>query len=148
MISIEVLRSFPYFAGVSPDTLRAIAEFTQEHEFKAGEALAREGDVASRLCILRTGQVDVIYRSQVSDGSIVDTVVPGDLLGWSALLPPHKITATIEGRENGRYVAIDGERLRRLCEKDHTLGFRLMTWVAQEIRNRLQGVSVQLATSG
>ena len=148
MVSIEVLRSLPYFAGVSPDTLRAVAEFTQEREFKAGEALAREGDVARWLCILRAGQVDVIYRSQAHGGSIVDTVVPGELLGWSALLPPHKITATIEGRENGRYVAIDAEGLRKLCEKDHTLGFGLMTWVAQEIRNRLQGVSVQLATTG
>lgn len=148
MVSVEVLRSLPHFAGVRPESLKAVAEIAEEREFKAGETLCREGEPARWLSVLKEGEVDVVYRSQAHGGSIVDTIVPGELLGWSAIMEPHTISATVQARGNGRYLAIQADGLRKLCEKDHTLGYRLMTWVAREIRSRLVGISVQLATSG
>lgn len=145
MISTETLRSFPYFAGISDNTLKNIARIAEEREFTAGETLCREGDPARALAILEQGQVDVLYAMPRTEAHIVDTLVPGDLLGWAALMEPHRAGATTVAREPGRYVAIDAAALQDLCEKDHTLGFRLMTWVATDSRNRLAGVSVQLA---
>lgn len=145
MVSIEVLRSFPYFAGVSPETLKAVAEATEERTFLPGQPLFREGDPARALYILRAGEVDIVYQHHVDEGRVVDTVVAGDLIGWSALVEPYRCTATAVPRASGRAVCIDAAGIRKLCERDHMLGYRLLKEVAGMLSRRLQGALVQLA---
>ena len=145
MVSIEVLRSFPYFAGVSPDSLKAVAEITDERSFPAGEPLFEEGDTAQSLYILRAGEVDIVYHCQDDDGCVVDTVVAGDLIGWSALVAPYSCTATAVPRVAGSAVRIDAAGIRKLCELDHTLGYQLLKELAGTLSRRLQGALVQLA---
>ena len=94
MVSIEVLRSFPYFAGVSAESLKAVAAITEERAFPAGQPLFKEDDPARALYIVRAGQVDIVYQRHVDEGRVVDTVVAGDLIGWSSLVEPYRCTAT------------------------------------------------------
>jgi len=145
MVSVELLRSFPYFAGVSTDSLRALAAIASERDFSTGEVLFREGDPAHYLYILRQGEVDVIYRLHDGLERVVDTVVGGELLGWSAIVAPHRNTATGIAREPGRAVCIDAAELRKLCQQDQALGYRLLAQVAGVLSSRLQGARIQLA---
>jgi CRP/FNR family cyclic AMP-dependent transcriptional regulator len=145
MVSIEVLRALPYFAGVSTESLRAVAAIAEERTLTPGKALFREGDVAQALFILRAGQVDIIYQQNVDEGRVVDTVVAGDLIGWSALVEPYRCTATAVPRESGQAVQIAGPAIRALCERDHTLGYHLLKQLAVTLSHRLQGALVQLA---
>lgn len=148
MVSIEVLRAFPYFAGVSAETLKAVAAITEERTLALGEPLFREGEPARALFILRNGQVDIVYQHHIGEGRVVDTVVAGDLIGWSSLVEPHRCTATAVPREAGRAVRIDGPGIRSLCEQDHTLGYHLLKELAGTLSRRLQGALVQLAAGG
>jgi CRP/FNR family transcriptional regulator, cyclic AMP receptor protein len=148
MVSIEVLRSFPYFAGVSTDSLKAVAAVTEERAFAAGEPLFKEGDPARALYILRAGQIDIVYQRHSDEGRVVDTVVAGDLIGWSALVAPYCCTATAVPREPGRIVRIDAVGIRNLCDRDHTLGYHLLNALADTLSHRLQGALVQLAAGG
>jgi CRP/FNR family cyclic AMP-dependent transcriptional regulator len=148
MVSIEVLRSFPYFAGVSTESLKAVAAITEERAFPAGQPLFKEGDPARALYILREGQVDIVYQRHVDEGRVVDTVVAGDLIGWSSLVEPCRCTATAVPREAGRAVRIDAAGIRNLCEQDHTLGYHLLKELAGTLSRRLQGALVQLAAGG
>ena len=148
MVSVEVLRSFPYFAGVSAESLKAVAAITEERTFPAGQPLFKEDDPARALYILRAGQVDIVYQRHVDEGRVVDTVVAGDLIGWSSLVDPYRCTATAIPREPGRTVRIDGPGLRSLCERDHTLGYHLLKEVTGTLSRRLQGALVQLSADG
>ena len=148
MVSIEVLRSFPYFAGVSAESLKAVAAITEERAFSAGQPLFKEDDPARALYILREGQVDIVYQRHVGEGHVVDTVVAGDLIGWSSLVEPYRCTATAVPREAGRVVQIDAAGIRNLCEHDHTLGYHLLKELAGTLSRRLQGALVQLAAGG
>lgn len=145
MVSIEVLRSFPYFAGVCAESLKAVAAITEERPLALGEPLFKEGDPARALYILRAGQVDIVYQHHRDQGCVVDTVVAGDLIGWSALVEPYRCTATAVPREPGQVVRIDAVGIRGLCERDHTLGFQLLKELAGTLSRRLQGALVQLA---
>lgn len=147
MISIEVLRSFPYFAGVSPESLKAVAAIAEERAFAAGQPLFKEGETAHALYIVRSGEVDIVYQRHVDEGRVVDTVVAGDLIGWSSLVEPHRCTATAVPRQAGRAVQIDAAGIRNLCERDHTLGYHLLKALAETLSHRLQGALVQLAAS-
>ncbi len=148
MVSIEVLRSFPYFAGVSAESLKAVAAITEERDFPAGEPLFKEGEAAEALYILRAGEVDIVYQLHVDEGRVVDTAVAGDLIGWSALVEPFRCTATAVPSTAGRAVRIDAPGIRELCERDHTLGFHLLRELAGTLGRRLQGALVQLAAVG
>ncbi len=145
MVSVEILRVFPYFAGVGAESLKAVAAIAEEHQLRPGEPLFKEGDPARALFILRAGQVDIVYQQNIDQGRVVDTVVAGDLIGWSALVEPYRCTATAIPREAGRAVRIDGPAIRQLCERDHTLGYHLLKELAATLAHRLQGALVQLA---
>jgi CRP/FNR family cyclic AMP-dependent transcriptional regulator len=148
MVSIEVLRSFPHVAGVSSDSLKAVAAITEELAFKAGEPLFKEGDSARALYILREGQVDIVYQLQGDEGHVVDTVVGGDLIGWSSLVEPYRCTATAVPRQDGRTVRIEATGIRDLCARDQSLGYHVLKELCATLSRRLQGALVQLAVSG
>jgi CRP-like cAMP-binding protein len=71
--------------------------------------------------------------------------VDGDLLGWSALIEPYKMTAIATAMKNTLLVRLDAPRLRRLCDQDPLLGYRLAIQVAKLLAHRLEGARVQLA---
>jgi CRP/FNR family cyclic AMP-dependent transcriptional regulator len=147
MVPVETLRSLWYFAGVSPETLRAVASLTDEHEFQAGQILWREGQPVESMLIVRRGEVDVIYQLQDRQQRVVDSVVGGELSGWSALVEPYQHTATCIARSAGSALHIETTGLRALCERDHTLGYRLFAQVAKTLSSRLEGARLQLAAA-
>jgi CRP/FNR family cyclic AMP-dependent transcriptional regulator len=148
MVSVEVLRSFPYFAGVGSESLKAVAALADERVFKAGEVLFKEGEPARSLYVVRQGQVDIVSHPHAGEDCVVDTVVGGELIGWSSLVEPYRTTATAVARDAGRAVRIEAVGIRDLCEKDHTLGYRLLRELTATLSRRLQGALVQLAAAG
>jgi CRP-like cAMP-binding protein len=117
----------------------------EERDFRAGDILFKEGDLSRGLYILRQGQVDIVYRLHGGEERVVDTVVAGDLIGWSSLVEPHRSTATAMAREAGSAVWVAAAGIRDLCEKDTALGYHLMKQLTNILSRRLQGALVQLA---
>lgn len=146
MISPEMLRRYPYFAGVSDASLKAIAVVADEETVPAGTTMFTEGDPATKLYIIVKGQVDIQYTLGSGELRTVDTLVNGDLLVWSALVEPHKCTTVGTTAQDTQLVAIDAMKLRDLCEQDPLLGHRLMSQVAKLLAHRLEGARIQLAT--
>ncbi len=145
MISPELLRRYPYFAGVSDQSVKEIAMIAEEKRVPAGTRMFGEGDPAKFMYIINKGEVNIDYL--LGDGTIrtVDTLVDGDLLVWSALIEPYKTTAIGTATKDCELVCIDAAGLRALCEKDPLLGYRLTGQVAKLLANRLEGARVQLA---
>ena len=145
MISPELLRRYPYFAHVGEDSLKAVAMIADEKRVPAGTHMFSEGDPADALNIIVKGQVDIQYVLGTGEKRTVDTLVDGDILGWSALVEPHKYTALSTTTKDTHLIAISGKKLRDLCEKDPFLGYRLMTQIAKLLAHRLESARIQLA---
>lgn len=145
MISPEVLRRYPYFAGIDAESLRRLAMITEEQRIRAGTELFREGDPAKYFSIILGGEVSIQYLLGNGELRTVDTLVPGDLLGWSALVEPYKYTAIGTTTKDTELARIDGVKIRELCDKDPLLGYRLTTEVAKLLGHRLEGARIQLA---
>ncbi len=90
--------------------------------------------------------VDIQYTLVTGERCTVDTLVPGDLLGWSALVEPYRMTAIATAPAGTRLIKIEAKRLRELCDRDPLLGYRLMSQVVKLLDDRLDGARVQLAT--
>jgi len=147
MMPSQELKRYRYFAGLPDSVLDGIAAISILRQFKAGDRLLEEGAPAKQLLIVKSGQVDIIYR--LGDGREVtaESAVGGDVIAWSALLEPYKLTASGVGTKDGELISIEGEHLRQMCDLDAWLGFQLMTEVARGLRDRLTGLRVQLAAA-
>jgi len=145
MISPELLRRYPYFAGVSEESLKAVAMIADEKRTPAGTQLFSEGDPADTLNIIVRGEVNIQFILGSGERRTVDTLVDGDILGWSALVEPYKYTAVGTASKEMQVVSINAKKLRELCDKDPLLGYRLMTQIAKLLAHRLEGARIQLA---
>jgi CRP/FNR family transcriptional regulator, cyclic AMP receptor protein len=145
MISPEVLRRYPYFAGIHDESLKQLAMIAEEKVVPANSVMFRAGDPASHLSVIVKGEVNIQYILGNGELRTVDTLVEGDLLMWSALVEPYKATALGTTTKETQLARIDATKLRRLCEQEPILGYRLMTQVARLLAHRLEGARVQLA---
>jgi CRP/FNR family transcriptional regulator, cyclic AMP receptor protein len=145
MISPEVLRRYPYFAGVDEESIKQLAMIAEEKCIPAGAELFREGDPAKFLSIILGGEVGIEYLLGNGEKRTVDTLVAGDLLGWSALVEPYKYTAIGTTTKPTELAQIDAVKLRKLCDANPLLGYRLAREVAKLLGSRLEGARVQLA---
>jgi len=134
----------PVFKGLDQDQLELIAGCASNTVFAAGERLFREGDQADTFFLIRHGLVAldayVPNRGQLT----VETVGPGEIVGWSWLLPPHRWHFTGRAVDLVRAVQFDGACLRKKCDEDPVLGYDLITRFAQVLVSRLQATRLQL----
>jgi CRP/FNR family transcriptional regulator, cyclic AMP receptor protein len=145
MISPEVLRRYTYFAGITDEGLKQIAMIADEQAIPGNTRIFNEGDSASHMLIITQGEINIEFQLGSGELRIVDTMVAGDLLGWSALVEPYKMTANGTTTKNTELIRFDGIKLRQLCEKDSAVGYRLVMQIAKLLAHRLEGASVQLA---
>jgi CRP/FNR family transcriptional regulator, cyclic AMP receptor protein len=145
MISPEVLRRYPYFAGISEEGLKQIAMIAEEKSIPANTRIFNEGDPATHMLLIVKGEVNIEFLLGNGELRIVDTIVGGDLLGWSALIEPYKMTANGTATKTTDMVRIDAIKLRQICEKDAQIGYRLILQIAKLLAHRLEGARVQLA---
>ncbi len=78
--------------------------------------------------------------SQIS----VDTALPGNIFGWSALTGGARRTATATSTQPTKVIAISAHHLKSLCETNHTLGYELMKRLVDIISRRLDNRNKRL----
>jgi len=147
MMRYQELQRYRYFAGLPQSAMEELAWISSVRPFKAGERLLEEGARATHLLIVKSGQVEIGYRLGDGREVTVDSAIAGEVLAWSSLLEPYKLTASLVGSKDGELIAIEGRKLRELCEADTWLGYQLMTEIARVLRDRLTGLRVQLAAA-
>lgn len=159
MISPEILRRYPFFAGLNADQLTLLAQHAEEKEIEPGIYLFREGQPLTEMYLLLAGQVDVLLELPAQNVShrvadqllgemktedvVVSTVGPGEIVAWSALLPPHTATASAKTATAVNLVAFDGPALMQQFAADPAFGFVMTQKVAGVMRERLQALRIE-----
>jgi len=147
MISPETLRRFSCFSPVPESSLKALAMIASETFVPAGTTIFNERDPADALRIITEGKVDIRYTLREGETRIVDTLATGDILGWSALVEPYRMTGTATACTDTRMIVVEARPLRDLCDQEPLLGYRLMSQAVKLLTDRLEGARIQLATA-
>jgi CRP-like cAMP-binding protein len=147
MITVEELKRYPHFSSMSNSYLQDIARISHEMTFESGERLFREGNTASHLIFIKSGEINVVYLLGDGREVVADTLVTGDTLAWSAVLTPHRLTASGVGSKSGSVIMIEAKGLRKLCDEHTDFGYALMREIARTLRSRLSAMRVQAAAS-
>jgi CRP-like cAMP-binding protein len=148
MVSPELLRRYPFFAGLTDEELSVIAKIADETSYEAGKDIFREGQVAEHLYVLTAGSVDLIYEIPTTKGmttSFVGAIAAGEPFGLSAFNEPHLLTATARAETLVKVIEIPAADLRLLSEANCHLGYNLMKQIARALGERLKFARVQLA---
>ena len=150
MISTEMLRRYPFFAGLSESQLRGIAMIAEERTYPEKTVIFKEEEPAQYFYILVSGDIELLY-SGGGQGSVVNayvgSVVQGEVFGFSALLEPYKMTTAARSEGPVSVIAIDAHGLRAMCEVDPRLGYTIMTHLSMALAERLYATRTQLAVA-
>src|SRR5438552_571778 len=124
--------SHDFFRRLGDRHLMLLASGAKPFSVAAGEYLFREGEPARAFYLIQSGHVEVGSQTANRGEAIVQTVGPGEVVGWSWLLPPHRWQFNSRAVDTVRGVAFDAEWLREKCEQDHELGYHLLTQLLAE----------------
>lgn len=103
---------------------------------KDGDVLAHEGQTASAFYLVQEGRVAIGQRDDRAFKTI-DVAGPGEVVGWSWLLPPHQWQFECRALGPVRGLAFDAEWLREQCEQDPELGYHLLKHLFKVVVQRL-----------
>lgn len=140
----ELLEESPVFAGLDPGWRTLIAGCGLTVVFRPDEWLFREGGAADTFWLLRRGRVALQVHVPGRGDLTIETIEPGDVVGWSWLFPPYVWQYDARTVDEVHAVAFDGECLRGKSEQDHALGYELMRRFGKVMVDRLQHTRMRL----
>jgi CRP/FNR family cyclic AMP-dependent transcriptional regulator len=128
----------PFLAGMSHTHLALLTDCAISAHFKKGQTILREGKFAKGPYLIESGEVVLESGKGLGEPVVVDTIGPGDLLGWSWMFPPYVWRFTACAVEPIDAIFFYGTILREYCEKDHSLGYELLKRTTRVMLRRLQ----------
>ena len=134
----------PFFQGLTPGQIQRLADCAMEMNFAAGQSIFDAGSPANRFYLILEGRVALECEGAEQRQILVQTLGPGEDLGWSWLFPPYYLHFSAHAVEATRTIFFYGTRLREQCEQDHELGFQLMKRVAEVAVKSLQATQMRL----
>ena len=139
----DLLADQPVLRGLEEDDLDLMAGCGRNDVVEPGVFLAREGEPADQFFVVRAGRVALEVHAPTGP-LLIETVGPGDLVGWSWIFPPYRWVYDVEALERARLVVIDAACLRDKCNADPAFGYRVMKTFAQVVAERLQATRLRL----
>jgi CRP-like cAMP-binding protein len=135
----------PFLQRMKPEHLVILTGCAMLAEFKKGELIFREGDPANRFYLIRSGRVELEAEVKERGRMLIQTIGPGDVLGWSWLFPPYYWRFDARAATSVKAIFFYGTRLRGQCEQDPALGYDMMKRTAEVVIKRLQAARKYLA---
>jgi CRP/FNR family cyclic AMP-dependent transcriptional regulator len=135
------LRKIRFFHGLDDAELNKLAKLGQNRSFAVGEICQSEGQNSNRIHFILSGRVGAVLHipnySYSRSEIMVDTLGPGELFGWSALIKGTP-WSTLKVIDQTEVFYIDADELLSLCETNYHLGYILMKNLASLISSRLR----------
>ena len=78
----------------------------------------------------------------------IQNVGPGEVVGWSWLVPPHRWQFNGRPVQEVQGIAFNAQWLRDLCERDYSLGYHLLRQLVAVMAERLAATRRQLTEQG
>ncbi len=129
-------------SGYARDQLTPIARM---EAYATGATVLDEGGPTPFLAIVLSGRVALRLRVPEQGVRVtILTVEPGELLGWSAVVPPYRATVDAVATEPTILRTIDAEALRSRLANDCDLAAELLPLVLASLSARLAGSWHQL----
>lgn len=133
-----------WFGDQLPAAARArLEQRARAATYAAGAEILREGDLTKDLAVIRRGRVALRLRVPERGPTTILTVEPGDVVGWSAVVPPHHATSTVIAVSETELILLDSEVLRAELGSDPELAAAVYAALLKALARRLTATRQQ-----
>jgi CRP/FNR family transcriptional regulator, cyclic AMP receptor protein len=127
--------------GLSSAEAEQVLELGTRMIVPSGTLLFRLGDSADRLFLIECGGVRLTLPMEIRGQDkdiLVEERLPGQTVGWSALIPPYRFTLSATASSDTEVIALPRESLREYFAAHPAAGCKLSLNLAVVIGHRLQ----------
>jgi CRP-like cAMP-binding protein len=140
----DLLATHPFLAGLAPPHLDKLTHWATRAPLHPDSRIFAEGGKANGFWLLRDGYVNLDLHVPGRGEVVIDTLGPGNVLGWSWLFSPYRwhFGAVTDGPV--LTVALDGAGVRASCEANPVLGYELNKRFLDVVVKRMQATRMRL----
>jgi len=144
MTKIEVLKKCRLVRDMSDEELKVMAEIASPEVFEVGESLCKQGRTLEKLYLIEEGLVGIYLELGPMTHRQIQAASNYEIIGWSAVLPPHRANTTVKAIETTKVLAFSGKKLIDLCNTNPHIGCMLHRGIACVVADRLKHAFTQL----
>lgn len=140
---LGIFGNHAFLQGLGPRHLMLLASGVKPVTFSPGAYLGRDGETARTFFLVKSGHVSLETTAPGRGPVAIAKVGPGEVVGWSWLVAPHRWQFDCRANDTVEALAFDAEWLREKCEQDHELGYQLLKHLVTVIAGRLTATRLQ-----
>ncbi|EAR22164.1 Crp/Fnr family transcriptional regulator [Nitrococcus mobilis] len=134
----EYLANQSFFADLSPAFRKFLARHAVRRPLQRDEILFQHGDPARRFYLVYDGSVVIEVPAIYGPSLEVQKLGPGQILGWSWLIPPYRWHFQARTEAPTEVIEFDGEAVRARCDQHPAFGYALLKCFSALMSERLQ----------
>ena len=144
MTKLEVLKRCPFVRELNDEQLNVMAEMCDTEVFEVGESLCKQGRTQEKIYLIEDGLVGIYLELGPMNQRQLQAASNFEVVGWAALLPPYRCSATVNAIETTKVLAFNGKDLLNLCDTYPEIGYKVNRGLASLIAVRLHHAFAQL----
>lgn len=134
----------PFTKDINPRFLHLLNECATFERFGANQEIFHEGFEADRFLLIHSGRVALQTFVPGTGLATIQTIGPGEALGWSWLYPPYRWHFSAVTVEPVEAAGLCARTLRDRMLENHEFGCEIAMRVGQMILDRLQATRLRL----
>jgi CRP/FNR family transcriptional regulator, cyclic AMP receptor protein len=134
----------PFFHEFDPHIVRTLVPKASERTYDVGEYLAEEGTPCHEFLLVFEGKVALEIGAADRPRVTVQTVGPGEVVGWSWLVPPYEWRFDARAVKATRVISLDAPTVRHTLDAHPAFGYRFLARLLPVLAERLENTRVQL----
>jgi CRP-like cAMP-binding protein len=126
--------------GIDPGVLADLVALGRAATIPSGTVLFRLGDAAENVYVVLRGRIALTLPMEirsVQQDVTVDEKGPGDVLGWSALVPPHRATLAARAIIDSELFLFPAAPMARALRDQPAAGLQVMSNLASVVGRRM-----------
>jgi len=140
----QSLHKHPFLASMDDKLIKTLTSCASNVVFQEGGRLFHEGEDAKLFFLIRSGRVALELQAGERGAIRIQTVGPGEVLGWSWLISPYIWHFDALALEQVHAFSIDASCLRTKCETDNHFGYEMLRRFSAVLERRLDATRLQL----
>lgn len=140
----ELVESQRFCEGLAAGQCDGLAACAQERRHAPGEYLLRQHAPADTFHLVLDGQVEIKLALPGQGIVTLETVGPGEAVGWSWFQPPYRCQFDARAVTPTRTLAFAAAPLRALMERDPAIGYAVLKTLVATLAERVQSCRLQV----
>jgi len=141
---MEALLPPHVFGSLTEEQREQVRSLGHAESFEANAVICTQGAEARKLYLVEEGQVAVEYEPPGGTRIPITIISSGGAFGWSALVRPYLLTATVIALSRTRVLGIERDALVALMRADPKMGIAVMEDIASVAASRLRSLELDM----